>query len=54
MIYDEFKNICRKPGDEAFNYLCSDECQKEGGKRFCFFNENKNKFSGMLPKTNSF
>ena len=41
MSYDEFKELCRKPRDEAYNYLCIDRSKKGHQGSYCKCKESK-------------
>ena len=38
MSCDEFKELCRKPREEEYNYLCIDKCKKTDQGRYCIRN----------------
>ena len=42
MIYDNFKEMCRIPWGEKFNYLCIDMTKNKNGGNYLIFNESKN------------
>ena len=54
MIYDEFKQLCRKTWDEDYNYLCIDRSKKRDQGRYCICNESKNTYVEFTPQTKAF
>ena len=54
MNYDEFKELCRKPWDEDYNYLCIDRSKKRDPGKYCICNENKRTYIEALPQTKPF
>ena len=54
MSYDEFKDLCRKPWEEDFNYLCIDRCKRREKGRYCTCKESKKTFIKCTPETKPF
>ena len=54
MSYDEFKELCRKPWEEDYNYLCINRSKKKKQERYCFCNESKNTYIECTPETKLF
>ena len=55
MNYDEFKELCRKPGKEDYNYLCIDRYKQRDQGRYCICNESKKKtYIEATPQTKPF
>ena len=51
MIYDEFKQLCKKTWEKVYNYLCFDRSKKN---KILNFNENKNTYIEYTPETKAF
>ena len=54
MNYDEFKDLCRKPWEDDYNYLCIDRSKKRDQGRYCICNESKNTYLEATPETKPF
>ena len=54
MIYDEFKELCRKSWDEDYNYLCIDRSKKRDQGKNCIYNESKRACIEATPQTKPF
>ena len=54
MIYDEFKELCRKSCDEDYNYLCIDRSKKRDQGKYCICNESKRTYIEATPQTKPF
>ena len=51
---DEFKQMCHKPWDEKYNYLCIDMAKKRNEGKYRFFNESKTTYFECIPETEPF
>ena len=54
MIYDEFKELCRKSWEDEYNYLCIDRSEKRDQGRYCICNESKNTYTECIPEKKPF
>ena len=54
MNYDEFKELCRKPWEEDYNYLYIDRSKRRDKRRYCICNESKNTYFECIPETKPF
>ena len=54
MNYDEFKDLCREPWDEDYNYLYIDRSKKTDQGRYCICNESKKTYIEATPQTKPF
>ena len=54
MIYDEFKELCRKSWEEDYNYICIDRSKKRDQGKYCICNESKNTYLEATPQTKPF
>ena len=52
--YDEFKEMCHKPWDEKFNYLCIDMTKNKNDGKCLIFNESKNTYIECICETEAF
>ena len=54
MSYDDFKELCRKSGEEDFNQLCVDRSKKRDQRRYCICNGSKKMYMEATPQTKAF
>ena len=54
MSYDEFKQICKKSGEEDFNYLYIDRSKTRDQGRYCICSKSKNTYKECTSETKTF
>ena len=54
MVYDEFKNLCRKSLEEEYIFLCFDRSKREIKKDIVIAMRAKTQTLNALPKQNNF
>ena len=54
MIYDEFKELCRKSWEEGYNYLYIDRSKTRDRGNYCFCNESKKTYVEATLQTKPF
>ena len=54
MIYDEFKQLCKKSCEEDYNCLCIDRSKNRNHGRYCICNESINTYIECTPETKPF
>ena len=54
LIYDEFKQFCRKSWDEVYNYPRFDRSKNRDQGRYCICSESKNTYMECTPQKKTF
>ena len=54
MSYDEHKQLCERPWEEDYNYLCIDGSKKRDQGRYCICDGSENFYIEGTPETKPF